>query len=98
MHRRLLSFSPDASRAYNTFVHGYRQLYYTIRSRKLHRTFVDSAALTLYTLFAAIPLLALVLIILSRLGAWQPVEASLRKGFSDWGDLVDSVLTAANKD
>ncbi len=96
MHRRLLSFSPDASRAYNTFVHGYRQLYYTIRSRKLHRTFVDSAALTLYTLFAAIPLLALVLIILSRLGAWQPVEASLRKGFSDWGDLVDSVLTAAN--
>ncbi len=96
IHNRLLSFSPDASRAYNIFVHGYRQLYYTIRSRKLHRTFVDSAALTLHTLFAAIPLLAFILIILGRLGAWQPVEASLRKGFSDWGDLIDSLLIAAN--
>lgn len=97
IHRRLLSFSPDAGRAYNMFVHGYRQLYYTIRGRKLHRTFVDSAALTLHTLFAAIPLLAFVLIVLSRLGAWQPVEASLRKGFSEWGDLIDSLLSAASK-
>ena len=96
VHRRLLSFAPDASRIHNLFVHGYRQLYYTIRSRKLHRTFVDSAALTLQSLFAAIPLLAFVLIILSRLGAWQPVEASLRSGFSDWGDLIDSLLAAAS--
>ena len=56
VHRRLLSFAPDASRVHNLFVHGYRQMYYTIRSRKLHRTFVDSAALTLQSLFAAIPL------------------------------------------
>ena len=96
VHRKLLSFAPDASRVHNLFVHGYRQLYYTIRSRKLHRTFVDSAALTLQSLFAAIPLLAFVLIILSRLGAWQPVEASLRSGFSEWGDLIDSLLTAAS--
>ena len=96
VHRRLLSFAPDASRVHNLFVHGYRQMYYTIRSRKLHRTFVDSAALTLQSLFAAIPLLAFVLIILSRLGAWQPVEASLRSGFSEWGDLIDKLLTAAN--
>ncbi len=96
VHRKMLSFAPDAGRAYNLFVHGYRQLYYTIRSRKLHRTFVDSAALTLYTLFAGVPLLAFVLIILSRLGAWQPVEASLRKGFSEWGDFIDSILDAAS--
>ena len=96
VHRRLLSFTPEASRVHNLFVHGYRQMYYTIRSRKFHRTFVDSAALTLQSLFAAIPLLAFVLIILSRLGAWQPVEASLRNGFSEWGDLIDSLLMAAN--
>ena len=45
---------------------GYRLIYYTLRGVNVHRTMVDSAALTLYTLLALVPMLTLVLLTLSR--------------------------------
>lgn len=73
----------------------YRLLYYTVRGVNLHRTFVESAALTLYTMFALVPLLALVLLILGRLGSLQPAIDSLYVAFAEWSSLLDKVLDTA---
>ena len=50
------------------FRRGYRLVYYALRGVNVHRTMVDSAALTLYTLLALVPMLTLVLLILGRVG------------------------------
>ena len=42
---------------------GYRLIYYTMRGVNVHRTMVDSAALTLYTLMSMVPILTLALLI-----------------------------------
>ena len=73
----------------------YRLLYYTVRGVNLHRTFVESAALTLYTMFALVPLLALVLLILGRLGSLQPAIDLLYVAFAEWSSLLDKVLDTA---
>ena len=47
---------------------GYRLVYYTLRGLNVNRTVVDCAALTLYSMFAVVPILAVVIMILGRLG------------------------------
>ncbi len=74
---------------------GYRLIYYTLRGMNHHRTFVESAALTLYTMFALVPLLALTLIILSTIGLLKPMITSLYATFEDWDILIDKVLQTA---
>lgn len=95
VHDTLLRFDLESGRAYNLFVHSYRLVYYTLRSRKINRTIVDSAALTLHTLFAAIPLLALVLMLLRRLDMWDDALHILYDSFPGWREIIDSVIVAA---
>lgn len=95
VHDTLLRFDYESGRTYNLFVHAYRLVYYTVRSRKINRSFVDSAALTLHTLFAAIPLLALVLLMLRRLDLWDAALESLYGAFPTWEAILDPVVDAA---
>ena len=74
---------------------GYRLVYYTMMGLNYHRTFVESAALTLFTLFALVPLLALTLIILDSIGLMQPIITSLYSTFSEWRYLLDTILDTA---
>lgn len=73
----------------------YRLMYYTLRGMNHHRTAIESAALTLYTTFALVPLLALMLILLSHLGVLDPLIDSLYATFSEWSVLLDKVLATA---
>lgn len=75
---------------------GYRLLYYTLRGINIHRTIVDSAALTLYTLFAMVPLLALVLLILGRFGVYERVVTIIYASApKDWYAVLDTVVGTA---
>ncbi len=96
IHDTLLRLDRGSSRGYNFFVRSYRLLYYTLRSRKFNRTFVDSAALTLQTMIAAIPLLAFMLIILRQMDAWESSLNSLYENFDEWRSLVEIVVEAAS--
>ncbi len=73
----------------------YRLIYYTARNVNQNRTFVESAALTLYTMFAMVPLLALTLLILGWVGALEPMIESLYNAFGGWSSLLDRVLDIA---
>lgn len=95
VHDTLLRFDYEGGRAYNLFVHAYRLIYYTLRSRKINRSFVDSAALTLHTLFATIPLLALMLLMLRRIDMWDAALESLYGTFPTWREILDPVVMAA---
>ena len=75
---------------------GYRLLYYTLRGRNMHRTIIDSAALTLYTLFALVPLLTIVLIILGRVGVFERGIAILYSSVpKDWYTVLDRLVEIA---
>lgn len=75
---------------------GYRLLYYTLRGINVHRTFVDSAALTLYTLFAMVPLLTLVLLILGRVGVFDRGIAVIYSSVpNEWYVVLDHLVEVA---
>ena len=75
---------------------GYRLLYYTLRGVNVHRTMVDSAALTLYTLFALVPILALVLIVLGQLGILERgVTLIYDAAPKEWYIVLDNLLEMA---
>ncbi|MBR5132979.1 MAG: YihY family inner membrane protein [Alistipes sp.] len=96
VHYTLLRLDRGSSRGYNFFVRSYRLLYYTLRSRKLNRTFVDSAALTLQTMVAVIPLLAFTLVILREMDAWESSINSLYESFAEWRSLLEVVVETAS--
>jgi YihY family inner membrane protein len=96
VHDSLLRYDMEGGKAHRFFVRSYRLMYYTVRSRKLHRTFVDSAALTLQTMIAAIPLLAFMLIIMRLLGTWENTINSIYENFDEWRSLVEVVVEAAS--
>lgn len=96
IHDTLLRLDRERSRGYILFVRSYRLLYYTLRSRKYNRTKVDSAALTLQSMIAAIPLLAFMLIILKQMGAWESSINSLYESFNEWRSLVEVVVDVAS--
>lgn len=76
---------------------GYRLLYYTLRGRNMHRTIIDSAALTLYSLFALVPLLTIVLLILGKVGVFERGIGVLYSSVSkEWYVVLDHIVEAAN--
>lgn len=74
---------------------GYRLVYYTLRGLNVNRTVVDCAALTLYSMFAVVPILAVVIMILGRLGVIENGINTLYISLPEWSDLLDSVIPAA---
>ena len=76
---------------------GYRLIYYTLRGVNVHRTMVDSAALTLYTLLALVPILTLVLLILGKVGVVDRCIALLYSSLPDkWDVVIDNLLAVSN--
>lgn len=74
----------------------YRLVYYTLRGVNVHRTMVDSAALTLYTMLALVPLLTLVLLILGQFGVLDRYVVVLHDGTpQQWHSLLDVLLGVA---
>ena len=74
----------------------YRLVYYTLRGVNVHRTMVDSAALTLYTMLALVPLLTLVLLILGQFGVLDRYVAVIHDGTpQQWHSLLDVLLAVA---
>ena len=68
---------------------GYRLVYYTLRGLNVNRTLVDCAALTLYSMFAVVPILAVVLMVLGRLGVIENGIKTLYISVPEWSDLLD---------
>ena len=94
IHNTLLRVD-NLSGSHRYLARTYRLMYYTVRGLNLHRTFVESAALTLYTMFALVPLLALVLLILGRMGLLQIAVDALYSAFAEWSTLLDRVMDTA---
>lgn len=92
LHESLLSV--DAAQ-HSALRRSYRLVYYTLRGLNINRTVVDCAALTLYSMFAIVPLLAVVLMILGRLGVIENGINALYISVPEWSDLLDSVIPAA---
>ena len=94
IHHNLLSV--DAAER-SRLRRGYRLIYYTLRGVNVHRTMVDSAALTLYTLLAMVPLLTLVLLILGKVGVVDRCVELIRATVPDkWNSVLDNLLSVAN--
>ena len=75
---------------------GYRLIYYTLRGVNVHRTMVDSAALTLYTLMALVPMLTLVLLILGKVGVVDRCVTLIYASVPEkWNVVLDSLLNMA---
>ena len=92
LHENLLSV--DAAQ-HSALRRSYRLVYYTLRGLNINRTIVDCAALTLYSLFAVVPLLAVVFMVLGRLGVIDAGLNALYTSVPEWSDLLDSVIPAA---
>ncbi|MBO7281965.1 MAG: YihY family inner membrane protein, partial [Alistipes sp.] len=92
LHESLLSV--DAAQ-HSALRRSYRLVYYTLRGLNINRTVVDCAALTLYSMFAIVPLLAVVLMVLGRLGVIDAGLNALYISVPEWSDLLDSVIPAA---
>lgn len=92
LHESLLSV--DAAQ-HSMLRRGYRLVYYTLRGLNINRTLVDCAALTLYSMFAVVPLLAVVFMVLGRLGVIDAGLNALYTSVPEWSDLLDSVIPAA---
>ena len=92
LHDRLLSVDEAQ---HSLFRRGYRLIYYTLRGLNVNRTVVDCAALTLYSMFAVVPILAVVLMVLGRLGVIENGIKTLYASVPEWSDLLDSVIPAA---
>ena len=76
---------------------GYRLVYYTMRGVNIHRTMVDSAALTLYTLMSLVPILTLVLLILGRVGVVDKCVTLIYSSAPEkWLPMMDSLFATAN--
>lgn len=73
----------------------YKLLFYTLRGTNTHRTMMQSAALTLYTTFAVIPILALAFVVVHALGGLQPLVMSLYSLFPDSHEELDRLLDFA---
>ncbi len=78
-----------------TLVSAYKLLFYTLRGMNTHRTIMQSAALTLYSTFAVIPVLALAFVIVRALGGLRPMILSLYKLFPDSRAELDMVIDFA---
>ena len=75
---------------------GYRLIYYTLRGVNVHRTMVDSGALTLYTLMALVPMLTLVLLILGKVGVVDRCVSLIYASVPEkWNLVLDSLLGMA---
>ncbi len=81
--------------ATRTLVSAYKLLFYTLRGMNTHRTIMQSAALTLYSTFAVIPVLALAFVIVRALGGLRPMILSLYKLFPDSRAELDMVIDFA---
>ena len=92
LHDSLLSV--DAAQ-HSALRRSYRLVYYTLRGLNINRTVVDCAALTLYSMFAIVPLLAVVLMVLGRLGVIEVGINALYTSVPEWSDLLDNVIPAA---
>ena len=93
IHHNLLSV--DAAER-SPLRRGYRLIYYTLRGVNVHRTMIDSAALTLYTLLAMVPLLTLVLLILGNVGDVDRYIEIIYSSVPDkWGVVLDNLLAVA---
>lgn len=92
LHDRLLSVDEAQ---HSLLRRGYRLIYYTLRGLNVNRTVVDCAALTLYSMFAVVPILAVVLMVLGRLGVIENGIKTLYASVPEWSDLLDSVIPAA---
>ena len=93
IHHNLLSV--DAAER-SPLRRGYRLIYYTLRGVNVHRTMVDSAALTLYTLMAMVPLLTLVLLILGKVGDVDRYIELIYSSVPDkWSVVLDNLLAVA---
>ena len=76
---------------------GYRLIYYTMRGVNVHRTMVDSAALTLYTLMSMVPILTLALLILGRVGVVDKCVTLIYSSAPEkWLPMMDSLFATAN--
>lgn len=92
LHESLLSV--DAAQ-HSALRRSYRLVYYTLRGLNINRTVVDCAALTLFSTLAVVPLLAVVLIVLGRLGVIDAGIKALYISVPEWSDLLDRVIPAA---
>ena len=92
LHESLLSV--DAAQ-HSALRRSYRLIYYTLRGLNINRTVVDCAALTLFSMLAVVPILAVVLIVLGRLGVIDAGIKALYTSVPEWSDLLDSVIPAA---
>ena len=94
IHHNLLSV--DAAER-SRLRRGYRLIYYTLRGVNVHRTMIDCAALTLYTLLAMVPLLTLVLLILGKVGVVDRAVELIYSSVPDkWSGMLDNLLAVAN--
>ena len=92
LHESLLSV--DAAQ-HSLLRRGYRLVYYTLRGLNMNRIVVDCAALTLFSMLAVVPLLAVVLMVLGKLGVIDAGLKALYISVPEWSDLLDSVIPAA---
>ena len=92
LHESLLSV--DAAQ-HSALRRSYRLVYYTLRGLNMNRTIVDCAALSLFSTLAIVPLLAVVLMVLGRLGGIELGINALYVSVPEWIDLLDSVIPAA---
>lgn len=84
-----------SGRLVSRLVATYKLVFYTLRGMNTHRTMMQSAALTLYTTFAVVPILALAFVIVHALGGLQPMVRSLYSLFPDSHDVLDMMLDFA---
>lgn len=76
---------------------GYRLVYYTLRGVNVHRTMVDSAALTLYTLMALVPISTLAMLILGQIGVVDKCIPLIYRSVPDkWYSMLDSLIATAS--
>ena len=93
IHHNLLSV--DAAER-SPLRRGYRLVYYALRGVNVHRTMVDSGALTLYTLMALVPMLTLMLLILDKVGVVDECVALIYSGTPEkWNEVLDVLFSTA---
>ena len=94
MHHNLLSV--DAAE-HSHMRKGYRLIYYTLRGVNVHRTMLDSAALTLYTLMALVPLATLAMLILGKIGVVDRCIPLIYSSVPDkWYMMLDNLIAVAS--
>ena len=93
IHHNLLSV--DAAER-SPLRRGYRLIYYALRGVNVHRTMVDSGALTLYTLMALVPMLTLMLLILDKVGVVDECVALVYSSTPEkWNEVLDVLFSTA---